>query len=684
MVTVQVCGDTTFETNETFFVNLSNPSNATISDGQGLGTITNDDAKPSLSINDVAQSEGDAGLTPFIFTVSLTGSTALVTTVDFATANGTATGGAACTGSTDYISQNGTLTFPAGTTSQMVIVQVCGDNGVELDETFFVNLSNATNATISDSQGQGTIQNDDFAPVISAITVTPEPSKEGEEVTVKATFTDADDLAGFACMVNFGDGTTAAGVVTPNVGGSFTCTSMHTYLDDGSSPGNGTPQDTYTITVTVTDPGGNTGIASANHVVQNVAPSITLIAVAPNPAASGTPVTVTATFTDPGTLDAHTCTINWGDGTTTSGTVSPPTGSGTCTGTHTYTAAGVLTITVTVTDDDGGSDTDMAFITLIGLNEKVTGGGFIKQPVGAVPDKGGTAYFGFNAKQHVGDTVPTGETNFRYRPGNLDFHSTSYEALVVTVTPDPATSDKAEWWGSGTINGTGDYCFKVNVTDAGEPGKNDSFRIRIWQKVTGTTCSVPAAVPPLLLYDNGFATQSETTLGGGNIQIHLALNVVGGAVRGEPSLLEENALNRIVTAAIARWSSAGVDAQTLSSIRKVAIKTADLPDALLGVVSSGIIWIDRDAAGHGWFIDPCPADENEFDASGSSLIGDRIDLLTVVAHELGHLLGLDHSADSVMREALEPGTRRVPRLQIRTQAVKLPQPGADEVPTRER
>jgi Calx-beta domain-containing protein/Big-like domain-containing protein/PKD domain-containing protein len=521
-VTVTVNGDTKFETNETFFVNLTVPTNATINAGQGQGTIVNDDPRPTLSINDVAQPEGDVG-NNFMFTVTLSQASGVQTTVDYVTVPGSATEGLICSGGTDYPKTSGTLIFLPGTATQTINVPVCGDNIVESAETFFVNLSNAGNATISDSQGEGTIQNDDFAPVITAIAVTPEPSKEGEEVTVRATFTDADDLAGFACTFNFGDGTTVAGVVTPNLGGGFTCTATHPYLDDGPSPGNATPQDAYTITVTVTDPGGNTALASASHVVQNVAPMITLIAAAPNPAAAGTPVTVTTSFTDPGALDAHTCTINWGDGITTSGTVSPPTGSGTCTGTHTYTAGGVLTITVTVTDDDGGSDTDTAFITLVGLGEKVTGGGWIKQPVGAVPNSGGMAYFGFNAKQHAGSTVPTGETNFKYRPGNLHFHSTSYEAMVVTITPDPVTPDKAEWWGSGTINGTGDYCFKVNVTDAGEPGKNDSFRIRIWQKITAaTTCSIPAAAPPLLVYDNGFATQSETTLGGGNIQVHKA------------------------------------------------------------------------------------------------------------------------------------------------------------------
>jgi hypothetical protein len=142
-------------------------------------------------------------------------------------------------------------------------------NGVELNETFVVTLSNPINASISNGTGTGTILNDDSAPVITAIAVTPEPSKEGEQVTVTGTFADNDDAAGFACSVSFGDGTTLVGLVTPNVGGG-TCTSMHTYVDDGPSPCNGTPQDTDTITVTVTDPGGNTGLASANHKVDNV------------------------------------------------------------------------------------------------------------------------------------------------------------------------------------------------------------------------------------------------------------------------------------------------------------------------------------------------------------------------------------------------------------------------------
>src|SRR5439155_369470 len=95
--TEPVCGDTTFEANETFIVNLSNPTNATISDGQGLGTIITDGAPHTLRPHDLSSDVCTADLTPFTFTVSLTGSTALVTTVDFATANGTATGALLCT-----------------------------------------------------------------------------------------------------------------------------------------------------------------------------------------------------------------------------------------------------------------------------------------------------------------------------------------------------------------------------------------------------------------------------------------------------------------------------------------------------------------------------------------------------------------------------------------------------------
>jgi Calx-beta domain len=152
---VSVNGDVVFEADETFLVNLSNPTNATLADNQGLGTITNDETQPTLSINDVSLSEGDTGTTSFAFTVTLSGASSQTVTVNYATANGTATAGS------DYASTNGTLTFVPLDTSETITVNVTGDVPNESHETFFVNLSNAGNATIADNQALGTILNDD-------------------------------------------------------------------------------------------------------------------------------------------------------------------------------------------------------------------------------------------------------------------------------------------------------------------------------------------------------------------------------------------------------------------------------------------------------------------------------------------------------------------------------------------
>ena len=126
-VTVTVNGDTLDELDETFFVNLSNPSNATISDDQGQGTVTDDDATPTLSIDDVTVTEGNSGTVDAVFTVSLSTASGQEVTVDYATADGTAAAG------TDYAAASGTLTFPAGTTTRNVTVAVNGDTVDELE-----------------------------------------------------------------------------------------------------------------------------------------------------------------------------------------------------------------------------------------------------------------------------------------------------------------------------------------------------------------------------------------------------------------------------------------------------------------------------------------------------------------------------------------------------------------------
>jgi hypothetical protein len=155
-VSVTILDDLLDEADETFTVDLSNASNATIATGTGTGTITNDDAAPSLSVDDVSVTEGDAGTVNATFTVTLSAPSGQTVTVDHATANGTAVAPG------DYTAIATTpLTFLPGETTKPVVVVVNGDVTSEADETFTLNLTNAVNATIATGTGTGTIFNDD-------------------------------------------------------------------------------------------------------------------------------------------------------------------------------------------------------------------------------------------------------------------------------------------------------------------------------------------------------------------------------------------------------------------------------------------------------------------------------------------------------------------------------------------
>ncbi|HUE74169.1 MAG TPA: Calx-beta domain-containing protein [Pirellulaceae bacterium] len=134
---------------------------------------------PTLSINDVSMTEGNSGSTTATFTVTRFGDTTQEVTVSYATADGTATAGS------DYQAVSGTLTILAGQTIGMISVPVSGDRVAEANETFFMNLGNATNATIADDQGVGTIVDDE--PRISISDVSKSEGKRGK--TTLFTFT---------------------------------------------------------------------------------------------------------------------------------------------------------------------------------------------------------------------------------------------------------------------------------------------------------------------------------------------------------------------------------------------------------------------------------------------------------------------------------------------------------------
>jgi hypothetical protein len=158
-VSVPILGDTVTEGTETFAVNLSAATNGTIADAQGVGTIYDNEGPPSFVVTDVTGAEASGTLS---FSVLLTNANSSSVSVDYATADGTALAGS------DYVAASGTVAIPKNQTSGTVQVTVNDDALAEDDETFTLNLSNATGGlAINDAQGVGTIQNDDADPTVS-------------------------------------------------------------------------------------------------------------------------------------------------------------------------------------------------------------------------------------------------------------------------------------------------------------------------------------------------------------------------------------------------------------------------------------------------------------------------------------------------------------------------------------
>jgi len=166
-ITVQVVGDNDVEADETFFVNLFDAVNSNIEDDQGEGFIINDDQPlPQAEISDAIALEGDSGTTTFTFTVTLDRTADSAVSVDFSTANGT-TGTSA---GADVQAASGTVSFAPGEIQQTIDIEVVGDLTDEVDEQFFVNLTNASGLIIADDQGLGIILDDDDPEAVLAVT----------------------------------------------------------------------------------------------------------------------------------------------------------------------------------------------------------------------------------------------------------------------------------------------------------------------------------------------------------------------------------------------------------------------------------------------------------------------------------------------------------------------------------
>ncbi|MFW9823844.1 MAG: hypothetical protein ACFFE4_12950, partial [Candidatus Thorarchaeota archaeon] len=216
--------------------------------------------------------------------------------------------------------------------------------------------------------------------------------------------------------------------------------------------------------------------------------------------------------------DTHTALWDWGDGTSpTVGTVDQLTD--TVTGFYEYNAPGVYLVTLSVEDSIGEVGTAIWSQYIVIYDPSggfVTGGGWIDSPEGAYPTDPsltGKASFGFVAKYKKGSREPTGNTDFMFRAGDLNFHSDSYQWLTIAGA-------RAMFKGNGTINGEDSYKFILTAIDGDliSVGSPDKFRIKIWFE--------DGSGEEIIVYDNQMSTEDgeewggTTIIGGGSIKIH--------------------------------------------------------------------------------------------------------------------------------------------------------------------
>ncbi len=254
---IPIIEDTLDETDETVSITLSNPSIGVFltPTPTAVLTILDNDNPPTIAIEDVSQNEGNLGTNQFSFRISLSNASGLPISVDYITAQGTATA------SSDYVTTGGQINFAPGETLKSILVPIIGDLTPELDETFFVDLSNPVSASFGDDQALGTILDDDN-PGKFSFSFAPYSGTEHDSIQVTVSRTNG--IAGTVSV----DYATTGGTATPFT--DYTPVSGTLIFGDGettktfnvSLADDLIPEPTDTVNLVLSNPIGGTSLGT--------------------------------------------------------------------------------------------------------------------------------------------------------------------------------------------------------------------------------------------------------------------------------------------------------------------------------------------------------------------------------------------------------------------------------------
>lgn len=668
--------DSSLEADETAIITINAGTGYSIgAAASATGTITNDDSEVTISVSPASMAEDGTGVITYTFT--RTGNTTNALTVNFAL-TGTSTSGQDYT-SIAGTSTSGSVTFAAGSSTATLTIDPIADNVVEPDETVIVTITSGTGytpATVDDATA--TITNDDVS-----VTVAVSPTSgvnEDSTGTLVYTFTRTGDTTG-ALTVNFGLGGTATSgtdyVVVGGITGSVTFAAGSATATLTIDPTADTVVESdETVIVSLQAGTGYSFVsgASATGTILNDDASVT-VAVQPTSVLENGAGALVYTFTRTGsTTGALTVNFSIG-GTATAGT--DYTGLSGATGQVTF-AAGQSTATVVIAPvgDTTVEPNETVVLTITsGVGYSI---GSTAAATGTITDDDG---FGSLSGVVFLDSNGNGVTDV----GEIGIPN-------VTITVQGTSAGNSSVTQTVTTNAAGGFTFSnlpvgtYNIIETQPAGFRDGGKNVISATVTASGAAsgnvfAELGIQAELISIRMFlaSTPSDAALVQQFSQLSNNVSALRAAPAAATTFVTAQAslphgslqMNTLVEAASRLWAKAGASAAQVDHLRNMPIAVANLGGDLLATTGDRGITLDDDANGQGWFIDPTPLASEEFSSSPRGLLASSskasgMDLLTVLAHEMGHVLGLDHESASdklasVMEETLAAGLRREPQ-----------------------